>query len=59
MNPGAPDSYRVYSTGEFAGLKLAIFDHLCDILGTYKGIPPLHIALFSLQIWPDLWGVKN
>ena len=49
----------MYSTGEFAGQKLAIFEHFCDILVTYEGIPPLHIGLFSLQIWPDLWGVKN
>ena len=46
----------VYSTGEFTGLKLAIFDHFGDILVTYKGIPPLDIGLLSLQIWPDLWG---
>ena len=49
---------RVYSTGEFTGLKLAIFDHFCDISVTYKGIPPLYIGLFSPQIWPDLRGVK-
>ncbi len=41
------------------GLKLAIFGHFCNIFVTYKGIPPLHIGLFSLQIWPDLWGIKN
>ena len=51
-------SDRVYSTGEFAGLKLAIFDHFCDVLVTYKDIPTLFIGLFSLQIWPDIWGSK-
>ena len=51
--------YRVYSTGEFAGLKLAIFNHFGDVLVTYKDTPPLYIGLFSPQIWPDLRGVKN
>ncbi len=52
-------SFRVYSTGEFAGLKLAIFYHFCDVLVTYEGITPLYIGLFSPQIWSDLRGVKN
>ena len=40
------NSYRVYSTGELAGLKLAVFDHLCDVLVTYKGIPPYILVCF-------------
>ena len=38
--------YRVYSTGAFVGLKLAIFDHFCDHLVTYKGIPPYILVYF-------------
>ena len=33
--------------------------HFCDVLVTYKGIPPLYIGLFSRQIWPDLREVRN
>ena len=41
-------SYRVYFTDEFAGLKLAIFDHFCGVLVTYKGIPP-YISVYFLS----------
>ncbi len=41
--------HRVCSTGKFEGLKLAIFDHFCDVLVTYKRNTPLNIGLFSLQ----------
>ena len=30
------NNIRVYSTGEFAGLKKAVFDHFCDILVIYE-----------------------
>ena len=43
-------SNRVYSTSESEGLKLAIFDHFCNVLVTYKGIPPIYGSIFS----PDL-----
>ena len=42
--------HRLYSTGDFAGLKLAIFDHFCEVLVTYNGIPPIYWSIFS----PDL-----
>ncbi len=38
--------YRVYSIGEFAGLKLAVFDHLSDVLVNYKGISPYILVCF-------------
>ena len=46
----------VYSTGDFSGLKLAIFAHFPEVLVTYKRHIPLYIGLFSLQICPDLRG---
>ncbi len=49
---------RVYSTGEFTGLKLVIFDHFCHVLVTYKSISHYINGLFSLQIWHDLRGSK-
>ncbi len=43
--------FRVYSTGEYVGPKLTIFDHFCDVLITSKGIPPLiYWSVFSSDL---------
>ncbi len=53
-------AYRVYSGGEFLGLKTAVFDHFWPVLGAYERHTPLHIDLLSPQICTDLrGGVKN
>ena len=51
--------HRVYSGGEFPGLKTTVFGHFWAVLGAYKRHTPLHIGLLSPQIYTDLRGVKN
>ncbi len=50
---------RVYSGGEFPGLKTTVFDHFGAVFGAHKRHTPLHIGLLSPQICTDLRGVKN
>ncbi len=45
--------------GESEGLKLAIFVNFCDVLVTYKGIPPLYVGLFSLISVGSKIGLKK
>ncbi len=51
--------YRLYSSGEFPGLKTTVFGHFWAVLDAYKRHTPLHIGLLSPQICTDLRGVNN
>ena len=51
--------HRVYSGGEFLGLKTTVFDRIWAVVGAYKRHTPQHIGLLSPQISTDLRGVKN
>ena len=47
----------MYSTGELLGLKLAIFDHFCEILVAYKRHTPLYIVGWGDNF--DFWKMHT
>ncbi len=51
-------TYRVYSGGEFLGLKTTVLGHFWAVSGAYKRHTPLHIVLLSPQIFTELRGSK-